>query len=141
MKAKDYLNQIRIIDKIIKCKQEEINNLRNQLLYKGIVYGDKVQSGNVVDDITAKLIAKIVDYDNELHADIRKMLEIRKDVMDTINQLNHEPTISILYKRYFHFIKWEQIAMEEGYTFQWVHKLHSKALIEIERILERKQEK
>ena len=41
----------------------------------------------------------------------------------------------ILKYRYIEFLTWEEIAVKLGFTFQWVHVLHKKALNNFEKVL------
>ena len=80
-------------------------------------------------------IVKIIEYENELNQDIDKLIDKKLEVKSIVDQLRNADMIDILYKRYFHFETWEQIAADKGYTFQWLHKLHAKALKEIKKLL------
>ena len=47
----------------------EIQKFRNQLTYKGIAYGDKVQA-SIIGNPTTEAITQIVDDETELNNDI-----------------------------------------------------------------------
>ena len=62
-------------------------------------------------------------------------MRIRSKVMETIHMLRNDEYEHILYKRYCLMKKWEEIALEMNYSYQWVCKLHGRALKEIEKLL------
>lgn len=55
---------------------------------------------------------------------IRKFKEIR----DRIERLEDENEKDVLIYRYIKGLKWEDIAVKMGYSWQWTHKVHAKAL-------------
>ena len=55
---------------------------------------------------------------------IRKFKEIR----DRIERLEDENEKDVLMYRYIKGLKWEDIAVKMGYSWQWTHKVHAKAL-------------
>lgn len=51
-----------------------------------------------------------------------------KEITDRIEQLSDEDEKDILIYRYIKLMKWEDICVKIGYSWKWVHKIHSKAL-------------
>lgn len=133
MDVKDFLRQIRKIDILINAKQEEIERLRSKITYPGISYEERTSS-SFTNGKEANII-KLVEYEEELNKKIDEYIDKKKEVAHIIDQLKNADYIDILYKRYFQFKTWEEIASEKGYTFQWVHKLHARALKEVEKLL------
>ena len=134
MKAKDYLLQIKKIDKLIENKQIEIQRLRSQLTYKGTTYGDKVQS-SVVGNPTTEKIAQIVDYEKELNQDIDKLIGLKKETTKLIDSLEDADEIDVLYKRYFQYLTWEEIAFDMKLTCRSIQRLHGQALLNVDKLL------
>ncbi len=72
--------------------------------------------------------AKIVDLENTLMADKKRLVEAVAEIKKLI-ALVDEPLLNrILEKRYLQYQKWEQIAVDLGYAWAQIHRLHSKAL-------------
>ena len=134
LEAKKLLMQIKKLDKLIENKQVEIQKLRSQLSYKGISYGDKVQS-SVVGNPTTEKIAKIVDYEKELNDDIENLLNLKKETTKLIDSLEDADEIDVLYQRYYQYLNWEEIAVNKCMTCRSIYKLHGKALMEIDKLL------
>ncbi len=81
-------------------------------------------SGQRIENETAK----IVDLENTLMADKKRLTEAIAEIKRLI-ELVDEPLLNrILYKRYLQYQKWEQIAVDLGYAWAQIHRLHSKAL-------------
>ena len=137
MNVKEFLRQIRKIDILINAKQEEIERLRSKIIYPGISYEERTSS-SFTSGKEASII-KLVEYEEDLTKKIDELIDTKKEVAHIIDQLKNADYIDILYKRYFQFKTWEEIASDKSYTFQWVHKLHARALIEVQKILEREK--
>ena len=135
MTAKEYLSQIRKSDNQINNKLAEISRLREMAMsITSTLKEDVVQtSGN--GDKLADTIAKIVDLENEINADVDKLVDLKKEIMGVIDRLQ-EPFCDLLYKRYFQFMKWEEIAVAMHYTYQWVCELHGQALLKVKELIE-----
>ena len=129
MEAKEFLRQVRKIDLLVDSKQKEIINIKSKIYYP------KTSLNPDNNILTEDLIIKLVDYEKELNSMIDELIDTKKEVQSVIDKLDNADMIDILYKRYFQYETWEQIAAEKYFTFQWVHKIHAKALIKIKKIL------
>ena len=134
MNAKEYLSQVRILDKKIDIKQAEIDKLRSSLQYKGIRY-DTVQTSGGNPISMSSVVAKIVDYENSMYLEIDSLIDLRRDILNKLDKLTDESHLDLLYMRYIQYMKWEEIALKLNCTYRWVLKLHSRALKEFEKIL------
>ena len=76
-----------------------------------------------------ELILKIVDLQKELETDINNLLDLKLKITYQINSIDNDDYKLLLMLRYLNFKTWEEIAVEMGYTYQWVHVLHGRALI------------
>ena len=115
MSSKEFLNKIRYIDMMINCKLEQVAELRSMLLPGAIRYDkDKVQASPNEDSIS-DTVTKVI----ELEEKIRMENNVEK---------------VILYKRYFGNESFENIAVECGYSWRWIHKLHNDALKHFDKI-------
>lgn len=140
MKAKEYLMQVVRADRMIDNKLHEIEELRRTAISVTSVLKDDVVSGGGTGDKVGTIVSKIVDMENELDREIDKLVDLKREVMSVIDQL--EPTkCEILYKRYLQKKTWEKIAVETGFSYVWVCKLHGRALQDVERILDGESKK
>ena len=70
----------------------------------------------------------IYELEQEINAKIEQQCKAVKQTYDLIGLLDDELLKLVMLKRYARHKPWEEIAVEMGYSWQWVHKLHSKAL-------------
>lgn len=135
MTAKEYLNQVRNLESKMKILKEEIDTLREMVVSTGAIQqGERVLSSGTQDKM-AETICKINEKECEWNDLMREFALARANVIINIQKLNNPEYEQILYKRYCQSKKWEEIALEMNYTYQWVCKLHGRALLELDKVL------
>lgn len=135
MTAKEYLMQVVRADRMIDNKLHEIEELRRMSVsITSVLKDDVVSGGGGSGDKVGGMVSKIIDMEYELDGEIDKLVDLKREVMRVIDQLE-TPKCEILYKRYLQNKTWEKIAVETGYSYVWVCKLHGRALQDVERIL------
>lgn len=128
MNPKTYLQQVRKYDTLINNKLAEITSLRELTTsITSSLKTDIVQSSGAPDRI-AKCIERIVDLEREVNADIDCFITLKREIMSTIDQIDDLVSVDLLYKRYFQYKTWEVIAIEMGYSYRQITRLHGKAL-------------
>jgi DNA-directed RNA polymerase specialized sigma subunit len=134
MNAKQDLRQVRRLDNTVNAKLEQVEVLRAMTTrMTANLTADKVQESNIPDKIPT-LICKIVDLEKEITNDIDKLIDLKTEVMRKIDSIQNDDYRLLLTLRYLNFKTWKQIAVEMEFTFQWVHELHERALIEFEKV-------
>ena len=135
MTAKEYLMQVRNLESKMKILKEEIDTLREMVVSTGAIQqGERVLSSGIQDKM-AETICKINEKECEWNDLMREFALARANVIINIQKLNNPEYEQILYKRYCQSKKWEEIALEMNYTYQWVCKLHGRALLELDKVL------
>lgn len=135
MTAKEYLMQVRNLESKMKILKEEIDTLREMVVSTGAIQqGERVLSSGTQDKM-AETICKINEKECEWNDLMREFALVRANVIINIQKLNNPEYEQILYKRYCQSKKWEEIALEMNYTYQWVCKLHGRALLELDKVL------
>lgn len=71
---------------------------------------------------------KVLEIEKEVDREIDEMQIVRKEIRETLNQLEDENLKLLMEYRYIDGLTWEQIAVKMHYGFQWVCKLHGRAL-------------
>lgn len=138
MNPKEYLLQIRKYDRLINNKLETIASLRSLVTSVTIeLKSDVVQSSGTKDKM-ASAVERIVDLEREIDRDIDQFVNLKREVMSVIDKVEDPVLIDILYKRYFHYEKWEEIAIEMNYSYRQVTRLHGRALQQVRKIIEPK---
>lgn len=135
--AKEYLNQVRNLETKMKILKEEIDTLREMVVSTGAVQQQERVMSSGAQDRMAETICKINEKEEEWNQLMREFALARAEVIISIQKLNNTDYEQILYKRYCQSKKWEEIAMEMNYSYQWVCKLHGRTLLEIEKVINR----
>lgn len=135
MTAKEYLNQVRNLESKMKILKEEIDTLREMVVSTGAIQQDERVLSSGTQDKMAETICKINEKECERNDLMREFALARANVIINIQKLNNPEYEQILYKRYCQSKKWEEIALEMNYTYQWVCKLHGRALLELDKVL------
>jgi DNA-directed RNA polymerase specialized sigma subunit len=125
-----YLRRFSIIDKEINRKIEELSYWRSRLGQITSIATAVPKGGGSIYK-SGDIIAKIVDLEEEINRDIDRLVELKKEIEDTIEQIEDEQLRLLLRYRYIDGKVWEQIAVDMGYGWRHIHRLHSKALDEL----------
>ena len=89
----------------------------------------------------ADCIVKIVDMKNKINDEIDRFIDYKQEARELFSGCDSE-CIKLISKRYFQFKTWEKIAVEMGYTYQWVSGgLHQKALAQVQKVLDEREGK
>lgn len=136
MKAKAYLSQIRKYDTLIENKTQMIQRLREQATsVTAAVGGERVMSSGNPDRM-ADTIVKIVDLGDLIRGEVKRLVEAKEEIMHTIDEVDETDLMDVLYKRYVLCLHWEDIPDEMNVSPQTVYRLHGKALLKVQAILD-----
>lgn len=150
MTAKEYLNQIRLLDLKIGQKIEERDHLKAMAEGNSspVLSKDKVQTSGSGDKM-ARTVDKYVDLEIEIDRLIDQYVDMRDKIIDQIHALNKAKYVELLYLKYVgrkgrdgrtHYLRLEEIAciMKKSngmpYTYEHIRSLHGEALKKFEEI-------
>lgn len=128
----NYLKRFSLLDKEIDRKLEEINYWRGrleQITSTATATASPKGGGSIYK--SGDIVAKVIDLEREINTDIDRLIKVKKDIANIINQVEDNQLRLLLNYRYIDGKVWEQIALDMGYGWRHIHKLHSKALDEI----------
>lgn len=128
MTTKDFLTQAYRLDQRINAKIGQVASLNDLATKCTTTMSGMPGNPNKGKDTMAEAIAKIVDLQAEINADIDKLVDLKRDIVSAIKSVDDIELQTLLEKRYLCFKTWEQIAVEMGYTLRYVYKLRDKAL-------------
>lgn len=136
MDAKQYLRQLRRLDDMVNAKLDQVHELR--------CLAEKVTSAPSLDgvrssfgqDKMAEVVAKIVDLESSINRDIDELIDLKTSIIALVDSLEDDDYRLILTYRYLNFKTWEQIAVDMGYTYRHVTRLHGQALLGMKDVLE-----
>lgn len=126
--AKEYLQRVSICDAQIDNKIAEVERLRSMLVNITSSIKDDVVSGSFPQDKIGETIAKIVDMESEINAEIDGFYAAKKDVQKVLNNMTDASQIKVLHKRYFQRLPWAEIAESMNLTEQRIFQIHNEAL-------------
>lgn len=136
MKAKAYLQEIKRLDKKIENKQMEIASLYDLIQSVTVPVKEVNVQSNGEQDKLGSGVSRIVDLQNEINADIDRYIDRKLEAIRLINRLENDDYINILVRRYVNYEEWQTIADNLHYTRQWIDKLHGRALLEFQKLIE-----
>ncbi len=126
--AKQYLDQLRVIDTKINQKMEELADLMTAATSTGAIDYSKDRVQTSPQNAQENRICKYVDLDAEINREIDEFVDIKHRVTKEIQELNVDYYIKILFKVYVQYKTVKDVANEIGLSYQYVRDLRKKAL-------------
>ena len=125
----------------INADIEEIESLTTLATkVTSVISDDRVQSDGDMQKIETYSI-KIADLKSKIARELVEFLDYKKSVINLIRESCSTDCATLLRKRYFLYKKWEEIAVEMNYSYQWVSDgLHKKALKQVQKVLDDREE-
>lgn len=135
MTAKKYISQALWLDQLIENKIRYQEKLRTMAEKTTVDVSRERVSGGSTPNPREDIIVKLADLSHEVNADIDRFIDLQKEIMDTIGQLEDARLRLILEMRYVSGDDWDDIASRIGYNKRYIMRLHEDALKEIDEIL------
>lgn len=138
MDAKSFLRQTEKLDAQIQNKMIERQQWRDMAL--GItanMSGDRVQSSGSQSKM-ADAIDRCVDMEAEIDSLVDKLIDTKREVIATIEQLDSPTEYNVLHMRYIQYKTLQEIADKYGKDYGWATTCHGRALKSVQAILDAK---
>ena len=138
MDAKEFLNQVKKLDLQITNKLIEKQQWKDIAL--GITAnmdGERVQSSGAKSKM-ADAIGRCVDMEAEIDSLVDKLIDIKKEVIWTIEQLDSPTEYNLMHLRYIQYIPLKDIAEKWGMEYTNVTTIHGRALKNVQAIRDKK---
>ena len=134
MRAKDFLQQVAKLDKLIENKLIEIQQLKALAdNTTGNMTGDRVQTTRNPNRIP-DAICRYIDIEQEIKGHVDEYIRAKQRVISVIEQLS--PTeYDILHKIYVQGLTMYDVADKYDRTYSWVTTIHGRALKNVQKIL------
>lgn len=132
--TKGYLSQIERLDRMIQNKLSEINQLKH--IATSITIAPKevnVQASSDKDRV-GSAVAKLLDLEKETDKLVDEYIDKRKRIIEQIDSIEDTNMYHVLSERYIMRKDLSVIAVEMGYSFKQVCRIHGNALMEFERL-------
>lgn len=133
-----FLSRYRQADLRIQRKCGEMSLWRQRALLITPLYS-KAPGGRGGDRLQSA-VERICEIEEEINRDIDELVEIRREVQAAIHSVGDLTLETLLELRYIDGLTWEELAEKMHYTYQWVCKLHGRALKRLRFPGERKEE-
>ena len=140
MKAIEYLKYIKTMDAKINTDIEELAALEALATKTTSAMGDERVQSSGSQQKMADCVVKIAELRNRINERIDCFVDYKEAAKNVIFESCDGDCIALLYKRYFLYKKWEEIAVEMNYTYKWVSGgLHQRALSQVQKVLDAKE--
>ena len=136
--AQKYLEQVEKIEFIIRNKLIEKKQwLDIALGITANTEGERVQSSGSQSRM-ADAVGKCVDVEREIDEYVDKLIDTKRDVTQTIEQLDSPTEYRLLHLRYIQYVALIDIAVDWGVDYSTVTTTHGRALKHVQEILDRR---
>lgn len=125
-----YLKRYRTIDALINRKIEECQKWRDVALKITPTLSDMPKAHNGTNQ-TEIAVEHIIEIEREINESIDELVKIRKNIEKALAAIKDDTYRRLLEYRYIDGMTWEQIAIEMHYSYQWICKLHGRALLKL----------
>ena len=88
---------------------------------------DEPRSPSSDSDKMGSLVCKIIDVQNEINYELKRMYEMERDAMRALSVLPDREAY-LIRLRYMELQSWESICVEMNYSWKQIHRIHSEAL-------------
>ena len=139
MDAKEYMEQVRKIDRMISNKTVELEQWWQMAMSvtPPMDGQDRVQASGSQQKM-ADAIDRFVDIQREIDADIERLTATKQEVIRTIEQLP-VAEYDVLHKIYIQFKDLKEVAVESGNVYSWATTVHGRALKNLQKLLDQKE--
>lgn len=131
MNAKEYLRQAYRLDQRINSKLEQVASLNELATKCTTTLTGMPRNPNRNTSTMADAVAKIVDLQAEINHDIDRLVDLKREMVRLIKNVENTEYQTLLELRYLCFKTWEQIAVDMGYNVRHVYRIHDEAVEKI----------
>ena len=132
MTARQYLGQAYRLDDQINNKLKQLTMLKTLATHVSATLNDVCIQKSRNDHKMEDTILKIYEQEKELNEDINRLVDLKAEISKVISEVQNVEYRVILEKRYILFETWEEIAVDLGYSVDYIFKMHRNALDKVE---------
>lgn len=136
MNAVEYLNQAKMCDAKIKNKmleKEQWFTLATKTTCP--TDGERVQSSGSPDKMS-DAVTRMIEIDKEIDEMIDSFVDLKQEIIKTIEQVNDPILYDILHMIYIQYMKPSEVSHSLNYTYQWIKELNDRGLEKIQMLLD-----
>lgn len=135
--AKEFFQQLWDIEKQIGVKAEQIERLKSLATKVTAVMSEVGSRPSGVSRTTEDTMAKIIDLQNELQADVDRLVDLKCEAYAIIRLIPSEKHRRSLEYRYLNCNTMEKVGEKLGCSTKWARKIINTALVEAEKIMKK----
>ena len=135
MTAKEYLLQAYLLEERIDSKLEQVEALRSLATRSTAIIRSHPGGNSGNDNHMEDAIIKIVDMEREITAEMERMVDLKKEIAETISRVEDQALRTLLEMRYLCYRDWPEIKKALGYSNASIHRMHKQALEIVEKNL------
>lgn len=130
MEIKEYLSQSYRLNQRIESNLLEIERLKDMSLSVSAICYDRevVQTTRSTEAYFVKCLAKIDELRLEIDEEVKLMVELKKQIRDTIMNVENIDEKMVLVYRYIQNHTWEQIGEKLNADARTIRRWHGKAI-------------
>ena len=136
MSIKDYLKQYKTLDREIDRLLEEQQRWKDLALRVTPGYEGAVPTGSPDGNRIPTAVERIAEWEEKIDRKVDQLVALREEIEGVIGKLKNADFQTLLRLRYINGYTWERIAVEMHYSYQWVCKLHGRALLQLKQAIE-----
>lgn len=138
--AQVYLEEVELLDARIKNKLIEQTQWKEiALSITANMEGERVKSSTTTKSKMADAVAKCVDMEREIDSLIDYLIDLKKDVIQTLEMLDNATEYKLLHLRYIQYVPLKDIADMWDWEYTNVTTTHGRAITSVQRILDRRR--
>ena len=139
MNAKEYLNQAYRMEQRVKSKLDQIEALRSMASSVTSSLGTEPVVHTRNQTSMQDTVIRIMEAEQELNDEIDALVDIKRDIKQTIDLIPDVTLRLVLEKRDLCFQKWEQIAVDMYYSLRSVQEKYREAVRAVQKILDERE--
>ena len=128
MTGKEFLEQVRYVDRAIDSKLEQLERLEDETKKATSIVSDMPRSSSPNLQRLEATIVKIVDLKHEINRDIDRLVDMKKAARLSINAMINPDERLILELRYLCYKSWPEITEQVGCGESNIYRIHGHAL-------------
>ena len=129
MTAKEYLSQYKRIKARLNAMAEQYEHLKAAVVYLGVEYSELPKPPTPNPYRGEEAIVRMMEMEARMNKEFAKLA----DINETIERLPDPLHQAVLVKRYISGKAWEDIKMDLFVSLRQIHRLHSEALMALEK--------
>lgn len=136
MTAKEYLMQLRRMDRMINLNLERLGYWRDlSTRVSGCRYEQNCNPNRPTEAPFIKPLEKIMGLEEKMAGELEKFISFREHLTALISRIPDFDEREVMEMRYIDNLRWEDIADRCGYSQRWIYKLHGRGLRAFEEIM------